>query len=62
MKLSIIIPVYNEKASIAQIIKWVEDAQAGGIEKEIIIVDDCSTDGTREELKKFESRHRVIYR
>ena len=68
MKLSIIIPVYNEKATIAQIVKRAEDApaglptQAGGIEKEIVIVDDCSTDGTREELKKFESRHRVIYR
>lgn len=62
MKLSIIIPVYNEKATMAQIIKRVEDAPIDNIEKEIIIVDDCSSDGTGEELKKFESRHHVIYR
>lgn len=61
MKLSVIIPVYNEKATIAQIIKRVEDASTV-IEKEIIIVDDCSSDGTREVLKNFEFRHRVIYR
>lgn len=62
MKLSVIIPVYNEKATIAQIIKRAEDAPIDNIEKEIVIVDDCSSDGTREELRRFESRHCVIYR
>jgi glycosyltransferase involved in cell wall biosynthesis len=45
MKLSIVIPVYNEAATITQIIERVRSV--GGFEKEIIVVDDCSTDGTR---------------
>jgi glycosyltransferase involved in cell wall biosynthesis len=47
MKLSILMPVYNEKSTILEIIDRVE---ALPIEKEIIIVDDGSTDGTREVL------------
>lgn len=48
MKLSVIMPVYNEKKTILEII---EKVQQVAINKEIIIVDDCSTDGTREILK-----------
>jgi len=51
MKLSIIMPVYNEKNTIEEIIRRV--SAVGGIEKELIIVDDFSTDGTREFLKKY---------
>ncbi len=47
MKLSILIPVYNERATILEILKRV---QAVPYEKEIIAVDDGSTDGTRELL------------
>ena len=50
MKLSIIMPVYNEKNTIEEIIRRVSGVE--GIEKELIIVDDFSTDGTREFLKK----------
>ena len=46
-KLSVVVPVYNEKATIRDIIKRVQAEQS---EKEIIIVDDCSTDGTKEIL------------
>ncbi|MBI2953467.1 MAG: glycosyltransferase family 2 protein [Chloroflexi bacterium] len=46
--LSVIIPVYNEKATIREII---EKVQAVDLSKEIIIVDDFSTDGTREILR-----------
>lgn len=61
MKLSIVIPVYNEKNTISEIIRRVEDSDIGDIQKEIVIVDDCSVDGTRDLLKGYESKHRVIY-
>src|SRR5690348_17722382 len=49
MEVSIIIPVYNEKNTIQQVIELVQQAP---YEKEIIIVDDGSTDGTREILQQ----------
>jgi len=47
MKLSVIIPVYNEVNTIAKIIERVKEVP---VEKEIIVVDDGSTDGTREKI------------
>lgn len=49
MKLSIIIPCYNEEPTIRQIIAAVRDSSWSDIE--LIVVDDCSTDGTREILQ-----------
>ncbi|MEI8349186.1 MAG: glycosyltransferase family 2 protein [Candidatus Omnitrophota bacterium] len=49
MKLSILIPVYNERETILPILKIIKDVC---VDKEIIIVDDCSSDGTRELLLK----------
>lgn len=49
MRLSVIIPCYNENNTILQIVNAVIASKC--IEKEIIIVDDCSTDGTKEVLK-----------
>ena len=49
-RISVIIPVYNEKNTILEIIKKVKDVP---ISKEIIIIDDFSKDGTREILKKI---------
>ncbi len=49
-KLSIVIPCYNEKDSIMEILEKVKNAPVE--EKEIIIVDDMSTDGTRDILKE----------
>ena len=46
MKLSIIMPVYNEEATIAEILERVASAPTGGLEKEIVVVNDCSRDGT----------------
>ncbi|MCK4233402.1 glycosyltransferase family 2 protein [candidate division WOR-3 bacterium] len=51
MKLSVIIPVYNEKECIEKVIERVKKVP---VEKEIIVVDDCSIDGTREILEKVE--------
>ncbi|OGD28286.1 MAG: glycosyl transferase [Candidatus Aminicenantes bacterium RBG_13_63_10] len=50
MKLSIVIPVYNEKATIREILKRVRAVKLR-IPKEIIVVDDFSRDGTRDILK-----------
>jgi len=49
MKLSILMPVYNEKATIEEIVQQVNDV---ALDKELIIVDDGSTDGTREILRE----------
>jgi len=49
MKLSIIIPCYNERATIQRLVEAVRASPYP--DKEIIIVDDCSTDGTREVLR-----------
>src|SRR4051794_25339803 len=52
-KLSIVIPCYNEKATIKQILAEVNKVELGTTQKEIIIVDDFSTDGTRDEIQKL---------
>ncbi len=52
MKLSVVIPVYNEKATVREIL---ERVRAVNLPKEIIIVDDFSTDGTREILQELGS-------
>lgn len=50
VKLSVVIPVYNERQYIEEILRRV---QLVDIDKEIIIIDDCSTDGTREFLEEL---------
>src|SRR5919204_4586954 len=59
-KLSVVIPVYNERPWIRELVRRVE---AVPIPKEIIIVDDCSTDGTRALLRELEGHEgvRVFY-
>jgi glycosyltransferase involved in cell wall biosynthesis len=52
VKLSVVIPVYNEKATVREIL---ERVRAVNLPKEIIIVDDFSTDGTREILQELGS-------
>jgi glycosyltransferase involved in cell wall biosynthesis len=57
LRLSIVIPVFNERETIHQIVEAVlavPVASADGpIDKELVIVDDCSTDGSREELARL---------
>ena len=60
-KLSIVIPVFNEKATIEKILNILDETNLGEVSKEIIIVDDGSKDGTRDILKKYESRYKVLY-
>ena len=52
-KLSVVIPVYNEKETIFEILRRVLDTE---IRKEIVVVDDCSKDGTREILENIANR------
>ncbi|MFH1462561.1 MAG: glycosyltransferase family 2 protein [bacterium] len=63
MMLSILIPVYNEKNTISEIFKKIEGVALKdfGFEKEIIIVDDNSIDGTKEILKSLEGKYKIIY-
>jgi glycosyltransferase involved in cell wall biosynthesis len=62
MKLSVIIPVYNERRTIRKILNKVENAELqDDMAKEIIIIDDYSTDGTREILKRLEDGYKIIY-
>lgn len=56
MKLSIVIPVYNERATLEEIVSRVLAADAG-MEKELVLVDDCSTDGTRELYPRLRQQH-----
>jgi glycosyltransferase involved in cell wall biosynthesis len=50
MKLTLVIPVYNEAATIAALIDRVRQVP---VDKEIVVVDDCSRDGTRDVLKQL---------
>ncbi len=56
-KITILIPVYNEKKSLLEILDAVEKVDFG-LEKEIILIDDFSTDGTRDLYQNI--RHKVI--
>ena len=60
LKLSIVIPIYNERETLETLVAKVN---AADYEKEIILIDDFSTDGTRELLKNFEGKEnfQVLY-
>ena len=60
-RLSVIVPVYNEKNTLSELLSRVERAEPE--DKEIVIVDDASTDGSRELLSAYEERagYRVFY-
>ena len=60
-KITVLIPVYNELNTLETILKKVEETNLCGLEKEIILIDDYSTDGTRDILKNLESKYKVLY-
>ncbi len=57
MKLSVIIPVYNERRTLASLVAQVLAVDLKGLERELIIVDDASTDGTRDIARDLAERH-----
>jgi glycosyltransferase involved in cell wall biosynthesis len=62
-RISLLIPVYNEEAFLESMLERVESVDFCGLEKEIILVDDGSQDGTRDILKRLEQEkpYRIIY-
>jgi glycosyltransferase involved in cell wall biosynthesis len=52
--LSVVIPVYNERTTIEEILQRVLAVELG-VDVEVVVVDDCSTDGTRELLETYEN-------
>lgn len=59
MKVSIVIPVYNEEKTVAGLVKTVQDVELD-IDREIILVDDCSSDGTRSVLERLAEENEEI--
>lgn len=58
-KVSVVIPVYNERQWLRELVRRVQQVP---IPKEIVLVDDCSTDGTRDILQELEREgHKVVY-
>lgn len=60
MKLSIVIPVYNEAKTVHSVLEMIRAVDAG-MEKEIIVVNDCSTDGTTEILNDLPTNEYRIF-
>ncbi len=58
----IIIPVFNEEDTIENILEIVNNVDFCGLRKNIIVVDDYSTDSTRTILKKYEDKFKIIYK
>jgi glycosyltransferase involved in cell wall biosynthesis len=57
--LSIVIPVYNENELLPEILRQVEAVDLpGGLERQMVLVDDCSTDGTTDQLKQLAADRR----
>jgi glycosyltransferase involved in cell wall biosynthesis len=59
-KLSIVVPCFNEVQTVEQVLAEIERVDLGEITKEIIIIDDGSTDGTRDVLRRIGKGHTVI--
>jgi glycosyltransferase involved in cell wall biosynthesis len=53
VKLSIVMPVYNERQFVREIIERVLSVRLDGLQRELIVVDDCSKDGTRDLLRNL---------
>ena len=59
MRLSVVIPVYNEENTVAGLVQRVRAVETG-LDKQLVIVDDCSTDGSRAVLEQLVRDHQDI--
>lgn len=62
MKLSVIIPAYNERRTIKELISRVHAIVLPNVEKEILVIDDGSTDGTRDLLKNLKGIRFIFHK
>src|SRR3989344_4586623 len=61
--LSVVIPIFNEERTLPSVLAAVRGSNAAGLSKEIILVDDASTDGTRNILRDLEGKsgYQILY-
>ena len=59
MKVSILIPVYNEAATCKALLDQVLAADTAGLEKELVVVESNSTDGTRAQVQEYERQGKI---
>lgn len=59
-QISIVVPVYNEAATLNKVVKQIERASVFGLRKELILVDDGSSDGSEKILANLKKKHKVI--
>jgi SAM-dependent methyltransferase len=57
--LSVVMPVYNERATVAETLQLVLDKQVPGVDKEVIVVESNSTDGTRDIVLQFKDHPEI---
>jgi glycosyltransferase involved in cell wall biosynthesis len=60
VQLTVLIPVYNEAQTVADVLDKTESALAG-VDHEVIVVDDCSTDGSRELIRAWAEDHAAVH-
>lgn len=60
-KVTILVPIYNEKTTLMTLLENIKSASFCNLEKEVILIDDASTDGTLELLKKLEKDYKIYY-
>ena len=62
MKISVIIPTFNEENTIIELLKRVKKQSDEGSNLEVIVVDDCSTDNSKKLLTEFSPRSKPIFK
>lgn len=62
MRISIVIPVFNERATLAEIVGRALTVSLGALEREVILIDDCSTDGSAELSERLATQNPGVVR